>query len=336
MPVGLSDDLEFNPGGLAAIWAEENSRDALFEGMLRRETYGTSGPRISVRFFGGWDYPTDLCSAADLPAQGYARGVPMGSDLSARAKGANAPRFAVSALKDAGTPGAPGTDLERVQIVKGWIENGVTREHVYDIAGSVDNGASVDLASCTTHGASFASLCAVWEDPDFAPSERAFYYARVLENPSCRWSTWLCNAQGVDCSVGAPAGLEACCDPAVPKTIQERAYSSPIWIAPADDGDAVPDASDNCPFFANPDQIDANGNGRGNACECGDQDGNGSVAVSDLIAINLAILNPALVTPLCDANGDGLCNVSDIIGANLEIFSPGNTSTCERQRLPGP
>jgi hypothetical protein len=270
----------------------------------------------------------------DFAARGYAGGVPMGGELVA-IPGA-APRFAVSALQDPGAPGASGTPLQRIQIVKGWIEAGTTREQVHDVAGTTDNGAGVDLASCTAQGSDFAALCAVWEDPDFDPAQRAFYYARVLENPSCRWSTWLCNSAGVDCAAAAPAGFEACCDPSVPKTIQERAYSSPIWIGPADDGDAIPDASDNCPFFANPDQLDSDGNLRGNACECGDQDGSASVAVNDILAINRAILDPDLATPLCDANGDGLCSVSDIVGVNLEIFSPGNTSTCERQPVPGP
>src|SRR4030095_9646055 len=267
-------------------------------------------------------------------ARGYAGGVPMGGELVAQPH--SAPRLAVSALQDPGAPGAPGTPLQRIQIVKGWLENGVTHEIVHDVAGSANNGAGGDLATCATRGSSFAALCGVWQDPEFDPSQHAFYYARVLENPSCRWSTWLCNASGVDCAAGAPAGFEACCDPSTPRTIQERAYSSPMWIAPRDDGAGTPDASDDCPFFANPDQLDSNGNGRGNACECGDQDGDGRVAVSDLLAISTAVFNPALATPLCDANGDGICNVNDIVAANQEIYSPGNTSTCARQPAPGP
>ena len=107
-------------------------------------------------------------------------------------------------------------------------------ERVYDVAGDAANGAGLDLETCETRGSDFAALCAVWEDPDFDPDQRAFYYARVLENPSCRWSTYECNASGVDCAAGAPPGFEACCDASVPRTIQERAYTSPIWYrAPA-------------------------------------------------------------------------------------------------------
>jgi hypothetical protein len=325
--------LRYNPGGLTVAWAEENSRDSLFEALRRRETYATSGTRPVLRFFAGYGLASDLCSASDFAAQGYAGGVPMGGAL---VTGAGTLRFAVFAQQDPGSPGAPGTPLQRIQIVKGWLEGGVAQERVYDVAGSADNGAGVDLATCALQGASFASLCAVWQDPDFAPTERAFYYARVLENPSCRWSTWLCNALGVDCSGSVPAAYAACCDASEPRTIQERAYSSPIWVAPPGDGDAIPDASDNCPFYANPDQLDANHNGRGNACECGDQNGDGTVSVPDLVAINLAVFTPALATPLCDTNHDARCNVADIVGANQEIFSTGSTSVCARQPVPGP
>jgi hypothetical protein len=324
----------YNPGGLTAVWAEENSRDALFEALRRREVYATSGTRIELRFFAGHGIPPDLCASSEFVARGYAGGVPMGGALHSDPRAT--PRFAVWALQDPGTPGAPGTPLQRIQIVKGWIEGGSAHERLHDVAGSADNGAGVDLATCATLGASFASLCAVWEDPDYDPAERAFYYARVLENPSCRWSTWLCNAQGVDCGTGAPPGFEACCDASLPRTIQERAYSSPIWIAPPDDADGIPDAADNCPFFANPEQTDSDGNARGNACECGDQTGDGTVNVLDLVAINRAIFNPALATALCDANNDARCDVSDIIAANVETFSPGSTSTCARQPVPGP
>jgi hypothetical protein len=232
--LGLPDDLEFNPGGLAAVWAEENARDALFEAMLRRETYGTSGPRIAVRFFGGWDYPLELCTAPDLPAQGYARGVPMGGNLPARGASARAPRFVVSALRDPGTPDAPGTPLERVQIVKGWIDGqGARREQVFDV---VDSGkkASVDAATCERRGQGAERLCAVWTDPDFDPAQRAFYYARVLENPTCRWSQLVCVKARVDCRkperIGP--GLRGCCAPDHRPVIQERAWTSPIWYSP--------------------------------------------------------------------------------------------------------
>jgi hypothetical protein len=246
LPPGLPDDIEFSPGGLAGIWAEENSRDALFAALRRREVFGTSGPRMSVRFFGGWDFPADLCESGDVVSTGYSAGVPMGADLPAPpARGAPgfapafaprfAPRFAVWAMRDSS---AAGTALQRLQIVKGWVENGEIRESVVDVAGNPTNGADVDLATCQPRGAGANSLCAVWRDPDFEPGERAFYYARAIENPSCRWNTYVCNAAGVECSGDdVPDELEACCDATVPKTLQERAWSSPIWYTPTAAGD---------------------------------------------------------------------------------------------------
>jgi hypothetical protein len=233
LPPGLPDNIEFNPGGLAVLWAEENSRDALFSAMVRREAYGTSGTRPVVRFFGGWGYDEGLCDATDFAARGYAGGVPMGGDLPARPEGAQAPVFAVSALQDPGAPDAPGTPLQRVQIVKGWLEGGAPRERVYDVAGG-DNGASVDIRSCETRGQGAARLCAVWRDPDFDPQQRAFYYARVLENPTCRWSQHLCVAAGVDCSKPGSVGpgFAGCCSASNRKAIQERAWTSPVWYAP--------------------------------------------------------------------------------------------------------
>ena len=223
----------FNPGGLAVLWAEENSRDALFEAMHRREAYGTSGPRIRVRFFGGFELPQDLCGAPDFAARGYAAGVPMGGVLRAPAT-ASPLRFAVWALRDPDRGDAPSTPLQRIQIVKGWLEDGETRVRVLDVAGRADPTAGVDLATCRPHGPGADQLCAVWEDPEHDPTRPAVYYARVVENPSCRWSQYVCNRHGVDCTAagGTPAVLEPCCDPELARTIQERAWTSPIWVDP--------------------------------------------------------------------------------------------------------
>jgi hypothetical protein len=231
---GLPDEIEFNPGGLAVLWAEENSRESLFAAMRRREAYGTSGPRINLRFFGGWGYADDLCRQPDFVAQGYAGGVPMGGELPAPPnQPPAAPRFAVWALGDPiGVPHAP---LQRVQIVKGWIEDGTARERVFDVAGGdTGAGAGVDPANCVPHGAGAEQLCTVWHDPSFVPGQPAFYYARVLQNPTCRWSAYACNARGVNCAEpsSVPAELAPCCDTTYPKVIQERAWSSPIWYAP--------------------------------------------------------------------------------------------------------
>jgi hypothetical protein len=233
LPEGFLDDLEFNPGGLGVLWAEENTRDALFAAMQRREAYGTSGTRPVVRFFGGWDYPEDLCGSDDFAAVGYARGTPMGGDLPSRSEAAGAPRFAVWALRDPGTPDAPGTALQRIQIVKGWLEGGAVKERVVDVAGGA-NGASVDPLTCVSRGPGAESLCSVWRDPDFDPAERAYYYARVLENPTCRWSQFVCNDLGVRCDdeSSIPDGFEGCCSEEHRPTVQERAWTSPIWYSP--------------------------------------------------------------------------------------------------------
>lgn len=215
-----------NPGGLIGVWAEENSRDALFSAMKRKEVFGTSGPRMQVRFFGGWDYPADLCDAPDLVSKAYAGGVAMGSDLPA--VGGSAPTFVSVGMRDPGTAEAPGGLLQRLQIVKGWADDeGQIHQQVYDVAGSPRNRATVDPSTCQPQGPGHDLLCTVWRDPDFDPDRRAVYYARVVENPSCRYTKWQCLAadpadRGPDCDSGA-----------VPKTIQERAWSSPIWYTPA-------------------------------------------------------------------------------------------------------
>jgi len=256
-----NQNIENNPGGLAVVWAEENSRDALFAAMRRREVYATSGTRPIVRLFAG-QFPATLCNPKnDLVTTGYSKGAPMGSEIGAL-NGARSPKFAVLATKDPGGLGAPSTQLQRIQMVKGWIDDtGTPQEEVFDIAGNPSNGASVNLTTCTPQGTGFDSLCTVWKDPHFKASQRAFYYARVLENPTCRWSTQLCNANHIDCSTTPPAGFEVCCGKvcqsgtnagnnsgapcnsdsdctnsgtcmAYPKTIQERAWTSPIWYRP--------------------------------------------------------------------------------------------------------
>ncbi|MEM1156035.1 MAG: DUF3604 domain-containing protein [Pseudomonadota bacterium] len=233
VPEGLVDDLEYGPGGLAVLYAEENSRDALFEAMLRREAYATSGTRPQLRFFGGWDYDDNLCQSADLVSQGYAAGVPMGGTLPPLPEGSAQPRFIVQATQDPGTKSSPGTPLQRLQIIKGWYRDGDLHERVLDIAGG-DNTSSVDLNTCERRGEGHQQLCRVWQDNNFQPTDQAFYYVRLLENPSCRWSQYSCIQAGVDCedpSTMLP-GLEGCCAAEHKPVIQERAWSSPIWYIP--------------------------------------------------------------------------------------------------------
>ena len=227
---GLTDVPAFNPGGLAVVWAEENSREAIFLALRRRETYGTSGPRIVLRFFAGFGYPEEMCDAADFAEQGYAGGVPMGGVLGTPPPGM-APSFAVSALRD-----AQGTALQRIQIIKGWVENDTTEYAVYEVAGDPNNGAGVDLGTCEPTGTGFDALCEVFTDPDFDPAVPAFYYARVLENPTCRWHTRAClGAPAFDCDAPetVPAAWSGCCDDRWEDVQQERAWSSPVWYRPA-------------------------------------------------------------------------------------------------------
>lgn len=245
LPRGFPDDIDFNPGGLAGVWAEENSREAIFEGMRRKETFGTSGPRIQVRLFGGWDYPDELCEDGGFVDKAYAGGVPMGGDLApppkrdpsdtdTTATPLPAPTFALSALRDPGTPLTPGTPLQQIQVIKGWLEDGSLHERVYEVAGDSHNGSGVDLDSCRIWGDGFDSLCGVWRDPDFDARQPAFYYARVIENPTCRWSQKLCIANHIHCGnlEAVPDGFEPCCGEDHVRSIQERAWTSPIWYTP--------------------------------------------------------------------------------------------------------
>ncbi len=213
--------------GYAGVWANENTREALFDAMKRKETYATTGPRMTVRFFGGWDF-TDADTQTRLPANaGYAKGVPMGGDLS-KAPSGKSPSFLVAALKDPYSG-----NLDRIQIVKGWLDkDGKTQEKVYDVVWGGDRerradgklppvGNTVDVESATwsnTIGA--PELIAAWTDPDFDPDQSAFYYARVIEIPTPRWTAYEAKRFDVEMSDD------------VPMTTQERAYTSPIWYAP--------------------------------------------------------------------------------------------------------
>ena len=221
-------EISRSAGGLAGVWAEENTRDSIFAALKRKETFATSGNRIVLRFFGGWNYPQLDHQEMDISQIGYAGGVAMGGDLPANQK-AEAPSFLVWAMK-----AADGSNLQRIQLVKGWVDKGVTRERVFDVVCAdglqvdphtqlcPDNGARVDSNDCSvTPNKGAVELQASWVDPEFDASQSAFYYARVLENPSCRWSTYdaLRNKQAVPTTV--------------PYSIQERAWSSPIWYSPS-------------------------------------------------------------------------------------------------------
>ena len=218
----------WSASGLTGVWAEENTRDAIYRAFRRKETFATSGPRLTVRLFGGYGFDDGLLSQADLLTEAYASGVSMGGELLAEYGGT--PSFIAWATRDPAS--AP---LQRLQIIKGWTVDGDHHEQVYDVAcadgGTVDptthrcpdNGASVDLTDCSiTPGLGGGELKTVWRDPDFDPAHRAFYYVRVLENPTCRWSTWDAVRAGV-----AP-------NPNLHPTLQERAWSSPIWFVPAE------------------------------------------------------------------------------------------------------
>jgi hypothetical protein len=213
--------------GLAAVWATENTREAIFDALERREVYGTTGSRLAVRFFGGWEYTEQDMNSRQPAFAGYEKGVPMGGELRTRPAGAGAPTFMVYSLRD-----AQGANLDRIQIIKGWLDDAETHEKVYDVAWSggrqpgpdgklppVGNTVDVENANWTnTIGA--AELGAVWTDPDFDPDQSAFYYARVIEIPTPRWTTYDAFRFGIELPEGAPTST------------QERAYTSPIWYTP--------------------------------------------------------------------------------------------------------
>lgn len=217
----------WNPGGLAGVWAEENSRDSIFDALKRREAFSTSGPRIVPRFFAGWGLSPEMCADPEFAKSGYAKGVPMGGVLRESPAEGRPPSFAVSALADPGVEGRPGGLLQRIQIIKGWVDDaGLFHQKVHEVAGSPTNGAAVDLDTCTPIGPGASSLCAVWEDTTFDPEQDAVYYARIVENPSCRWSARLCLSLPED---ELPDG---CTGDQLPRVIQERAWTSPVWYVP--------------------------------------------------------------------------------------------------------
>lgn len=219
--VAKADPMRFGPGGLAGVWAEENTRESLFASMQRRETFGTSGPRIVPRFFAGWNYDPRLCEAVDMLPAAYAGGVPMGGDLPGSKNVDARPTLLFSALMD-NLPEA--TPLQKIQIIKGWIDDGGNmNQSVIDVAGDSFPTIEVDPATCEPKGSGHRRLCGVWQDRDFDPTQSTVYYARVVENPSCRWTTHDCN------SLPANERPEVCDISSIPKVIQERAWTSPIW-----------------------------------------------------------------------------------------------------------
>ncbi len=218
----------FGASGIAAAWAEENNRESLYSAFRRKEVFATSGPRIQIRLFAGFGFDASMLTDADGVEQAYAKGVTMGGILTSKATGEQGPHFLVMASAD--TQSAP---LQRLQIIKGWVDVDGTHEAVIDVAcagGAAviaetnrcpDNGAYVDLNDCSINEDTGAGqLSALWQDPEFQGDQYAFYYARAIENPTCRWSTW--DAIRADVSPR----------PDLPTTLQERAWSSPIHYIP--------------------------------------------------------------------------------------------------------
>ena len=225
---GVIEGWESVASGLAAVWATENTREAIFDAIERKEVYASTGSRMMVRFFGGWEYTDQDLNSRMPAAAGYAKGVPMGGDLRATPGANTAPKFMAIALRD-----PVGANLDRIQIVKGWADaKGKTYEKVYDVAWSGERtigpdgklppvGNTVDVANANwTNTIGASELGVVWEDPDFDPQQRAFYYARVIEIPTPRWTAYDAFRYGIK----MPAD--------VPMTTQERAYTSPIWYTP--------------------------------------------------------------------------------------------------------
>ncbi|MCL7957249.1 MAG: DUF3604 domain-containing protein [marine benthic group bacterium] len=223
--------LNFGSPGATGVWADENTREGIFDGIRRKETTGSTGPLIRVRVFGGWDFADGDLAAADWVSRAYDRGVPMGGDLPPKPAQATAPSFMVWSMKD-----PESGNLDRVQIIKGWYRGGYPYEKVYDVAWSDQRepdpvtgklppvGNTVDVPNATyTNNIGEAQLSAVWTDPDFDPSLHAVYYVRVIEIPTPRWSTY--DAARNDLPLPTT----------VPATIQERAWSSPIWYTPEPD-----------------------------------------------------------------------------------------------------
>jgi len=219
---------QWSASGLAVAWAEENTRDSIFQAFKRKETFATTGTRMALRFFAGFDMESIDLDSEDMVKNAYAKGVTMGADLFSQDN--QTPQFLVWAQRD--KLGAP---LQRVQIIKGWVESasGTPKEQIYDVACSdgllvdtvtnrcPDNGARVNISDCSiSNDVGAGELKTIWTDPDFDPTIKAFYYVRVLENPTCRWSTWDSIKAGV-----TPR-------PDLHQTIQERAWSSPIWYIP--------------------------------------------------------------------------------------------------------
>jgi hypothetical protein len=218
---------ETSASGLAAVWARDNTREALWDAMARKEVYATTGTRLQVRVFGGFDFTAKDLERSDFAEQGYQRGVPMGGDLKAAPAG-RAPTMLIRAMRD-----ADGANLDRVQVVKGWLDAaGKTHEKIYDVAWSGNRkpgkdgklppvGNTVDVKEASyTNAIGAPYLTAYWKDPVFDPKQRAFYYVRVLEIPTPRWTTFDAKAFGVKLPTDVPA------------SIQERAYTSPIWYTP--------------------------------------------------------------------------------------------------------